>query len=469
MKKIYLAGLALCCMSNVQADIIRTDHTSQMRMVTRPAYQNVSAMWNWWSPTVVKKSGESRAAVQGLGFYQKSVDWCQSASYFLINCKSSLLVQGDAVQDHRDRDVRAEWLGLPPETDAYLTLTPRQRQISAVFEFNQDIATWLTHNFFAHLWFDITASFSQVKNALNPRSNDSRLIHQIGRPELQFARISDCEFTSGGMAETILSIGATFLDNNDGFLLATSTGIGLPGERRVSSEFIFYPILGTFGHITVPTTVIFALPIYVCEERGDLLQFVGNLQHRFYTARDEWRTFDLRCQREWSRYLLLRRPGDEETIPATHVLTRYVQVRPHSFINVAASFVFSHEGLGAEAGYELWAHSDEEIRHAPQCCYPEKYPLEKYGIAGSTKDTSASQSTISNQAENDSVFRTLKESDIDYSSGRAPSTGSHRFHAALSYRGDSDALISLGAFFEWPQTNGCLKNYGCWGKLAYSW
>lgn len=469
MKKIYLAGLALCCMSSIQADIIRSDHTSQMRMLYRPAYQNASALWNWWSPVVVNKKGDSRAAVQGLIFYQKSVEWCKTAGYFLINCRSNLRVQGDNAPDNRDRDVRAEWFNMDGDTDTNLSLDPRQKQIAAVFEFNQDIASWLSHSFFAHLWVDVTASFSQVKNRLNPHSGSETLLNQIGRPELEYARICGCEFERGGLAEAIISLGTTFLDNNNGFLLAMSTGIGLPGERRVKSEFIFDAGLGTNGHFTMPTTVLFALPIYVCDERGDTLQFVGNLQHRYYMAREEWRSFDLNCNRQWSRYLLVRREGEEQTIPATRLLTRYVEVHPHSFINVGASFVFSHQGVGAEAGYELWARSDEEIRHASQCCYPQHHALEEYGIAGSTKNKSASRSTISNRSDDDVVFTTLKESDIDRKSGGAPSTGSHRLHAALSYQSEYNILASLGGFFEWPQTNGCLKNWGCWGKISYNW
>lgn len=469
MKKIYLAGLALCFMLKLQADIIRSDHTSQMRMLYRPAYQNASALWNWWSPLVVNKDGKSRSAAQGLFFYQKSLEWCKTASYFLINCNHVISVQGDNITNNRDRDVRAEWFRMSSDTDTTLTLEPKQKQISAVFEFNQDIASWLTHTFFAHLWFDVTASFSQVKNRLNPMSANDDLLTQIGRPELEYARICGCEFKRGGLAEAIISLGTTFLDNNDGFLLAMSTGIGLPGERRVKSEFIFDAGLGTNGHFTVPTTIVFALPIYVCDERGDTLQFVGTLQHRYYMAREEWRTFDLTCNRQWSRYLLLRRKGEEETIPATRVLARYVEVHPHSFVNVAASFIFTHQGIGAEAGYELWARSDEEIRHASQCCYPMHHALEEYGIAGSTKDTSASKSTISYRAEDDEIFTTLKESDIARKSACAPSAGSHRLHAALSYKGESDLFASIGGFFEWPQTNACLKNWGLWGKVNYQW
>lgn len=469
MKRIYLTGLVLCCIANVRADISDTDHTSQMRMLYRPAYQNAAAIWNWWSPVVVHKEGDSRSAVQGLVFYQKSVDWCKTAGYFLLDCKSHLLVQGDGITPNRDRDVRAEWFEMDSTTDTHLTLTPRQEQVSVVMEYNKDLASWIKHSFFAHLWVDVTASFSHVKNGLHPYSADSTLLTQIGRPSLKHARIGNCEFTRNGLAEVMLSLGATFLDNSNDFLLAMVSGIGFPGERHVSSEYIFLPGLGTNGHFTVPTTVLFALPIYVCDERGDMLQFVGTLQHRYYMTRQEWRTFDLTCQRQWSRYLLLRREGEEATIPATQVLTRYVEVRPHSFINVAASFVFSHQGIGAEAGYELWARSDEELRRASQCCDPMTYRLEEYGIAGSTKDKSASKSTISERAEDDEFFTTLKESDINYSSGRAPSTGSHRLHAALSYESDYNILASIGGFFEWPQTNGCLKNYGCWGKISYNW
>lgn len=469
MKKIYLAGLALCYISNIRADIISTDHTSQMRMLYRPAYQNAAALWNWWSPIIVDKKGKSRAAAQGLVFYQKSLEWCKTGGYFGINCQSHLRVQGDNAPDNRDRDIRAEWFNMPADTDTYLRLEPRQRQIAAVLEFNQDIASWIGHSFFAHFWFDVTASFSQVKNRLNPQSSSNTLLEQVGSPTLQHARICDCEFKRGGLAEAIISLGTTFLDNRDGFLLAMSAGIGLPGERRVKSEFIFDAGLGTNGHFTVPTTVIFGLPIYVCDERGDLLEFVGTLQHRYYMSRNEWRTFDLNCNRQWSRYLLLRREGESQTIPATRVLTRYVEVKPHSFINVAASFVFSHNGIGAEAGYELWAHSDEEICHASQCCYPQHHALEEYGIAGSAANKSASRSTINWLAPDDTVFTTLKESDIDRNSGGAPSTGSHRLHAALSYQSEYNILGSLGGFFEWPQTNGCLKNWGCWGKISYNW
>lgn len=469
MKRIYIAGLALFCWLNeLQAVIVRTDHTNKIFMFSRPAYQNAVALWNRWDTTVLRKDRDSRAAAQGLVFYQKSIDWFKSGAYFLFNCKDLVTVKGnDFAPNPNECDVRAEWLRLPADTNTTLSLNPRQRQAGAIFSYNQDFAAWISHSFFAHLWGDVTLIFSQVKNSLNPKSDDPDLLSALDRTELKYAQFYRGEHKRGGLAEAKLSLGATFLDNCDGFMLAFASGFGIPGERRVRPDYIFEPFLGTNGHFNMSSSIIFAMPIFVCEDRGDIIQFVGTLEHRFYLDKREWRTFDLN-EKPWSRYLLIRKEGESATIPATQVLTRLVEVHPHSFVNVAGSFVFTHEGIGLEAGYELWARSDEEIRWGEQNCYERVPRLEQYGIAG-TGTNSASLSTIDHQAANDTTFTFLKESFIDLRTGAAPSTGSHRLHAAISYQNLWSFSGSIGGFFEWPHTDGCLKNYGMWGKLSYAW
>ena len=178
---------------------------------------------------------------------------------------------------------------------------------------------------------------------------------------------------------------------------------------------------------------------------------------------------DRRCNNlQWSRYLLLRREGEINTVPAVNILTQRARVKPYNMVDLSTGFKFKKDTTEVEIGYDLWAKHSERVTPLRPCCASLPFPITEYGIAG-TATSSANESTITTLAEDDPEFVHLKERDLNFHSAASRGGFTNRIHAAAGYTycGEShDIFFGGGIFYEHPHTNIALENWGLWFKFV---
>jgi hypothetical protein len=454
------------------------DYTAQSFMFTRPAQHNIAMMQAQWHDYTLKKHGSCLAAIQAIPFYQKTLEHREhnpTASYFLLNCKENIIIRGDTVGGNRD--VRAEWLNLPSNFSGIMSINPQQQQYGVILDYHQDIKKILNHRFFHSFWLNVSMSILTVKNnihvqqsdLINPGTEPSNIIEAFNQPTWHFAKINEQELKKTGIGEIKFKLGILFYANNH-FEVTLYELISLPASKTQNPTFVFSPFLGNNRHFAVGTGATFQFPTTRDQATFPFLFFV-NIEHQFLIRNQQHRTFDL-FDKPWSRYLLLNKAdGTQTNVPAVNVLTRTLKVKPDSFVDFATGFRAMFNGFEGELGYDLWAHGRERTQFKKTIC-PEcrdEIKLTDYGIAGSGPGKSASKSTINSQAFDDPNFITLSETDLNLDSGLARSTITHRAHGALGYGRKGrivDGFGNIGAFYEHPQNNAALQQWGIWAKIG---
>jgi hypothetical protein len=448
--------------------------TSQTFMFPRPVYHNTAALMSLWNRQTATKEYPLQAAMQAIPIHQESIDSRETQWYFLLNCKSKLTVAGDTAED---RDVRAEWFDLPPDFRSTITLCPEERQSGVILQYHQHVNALIDAPLFESWWVFASAPIISTRHNLhfqeaaveNPgtKPTPQSMREALQQPFLTYAQMDNRDRTENGLSELRLGFGSTFI-NCDGFLLLYYTALGIPTHDRQKPFFIFAPFSGTNGHVDITTGVSFELPIIDTNNCDHLVLFFHGENHYLFN-RTHQRTFDLK-DKQWSRYLPVRRKNETHTVPASRVLTLPVETEPFSAVDISAGLALRGEHVSFEIGWNLWAHHDEHIDNICEPgCEKTDFAFTKFGIAGS--DTrSASQSTITEQIDDpEDTFVTINTSDIDFSSGLSRGGHTQRLHAAMNYRNQGTCrttFIGVGGYYEQPDKNFALENAGVWIKLG---
>lgn len=450
--------------------------TSTTFMFPRPLYHTIAPTSGIWDELVAhKQCAPCGAAAQATVIYQSSIkSFCPTRGYFSIDCKPTLLVTGDDAPNAINRDIRAEWLGITdPAFEGVLTIQPEQRQVGAILSYNQNLGAFTDWELIKDWWVDITVPLFHVRNVLNTAGSSNTVVQSFTNTDfslgstLAFARITNQPLEKTGIGVIELRLGGTFLDH-DGFFLDYYAGVGLPAESKPCPVDLFPATLGNQCHLVVIAGGHFKMPLINFAQECNLRAFL-DIENRYYVHNHQLRTFDLH-DKQWSRYLPVRRENDPATMPAANILTRCVRVDPGSFVNLATGLEWSGPSFTFEMAYQLWGHSHEYIRPQCDCCEPREPLFTQYGIAGTAPGSSSSRSTIANQASDDLTFVHIREMDINYCSGEAGGTDVQGLHTAFYYRHDEPNdrtwFAGIGAFVEWPNNNTAFNNWGLWGKVG---
>lgn len=463
-------------------------------MFTRPAYYNLAMYWQAAHAILLKKEGHIGGGVHGIGFYLQSQSQNQTARYFLINCKTKLLVSGDTnVGDTYTRDVRANWLNLPDNFRGYLSIKPKQKQAGFLIEYNQNLCTVCPDiTFLNNSWIGIIMPVVFVENDINICQSD--VVNQ-GNPAQGPANILQAfrqrAWCSGKMvgkrrriapAEIRVNLGQTYHSENY-FEFAYYSSLVIPTGNKPKPETIFEPVVGNGKHVGIGGGVTLEWVLNRDPVTLGWCMFV-NLEGIFLIRNHQWRTFDLK-DKPWSRYLLynMKNGPPNQNIPGVNILTRKAVVRPYGMFDFSVGFRLRTEHMELEFGYNVWGHDHERV-HLCTSFVNECSPL--FGIAGvgalnpllpadQQVATSASQSTIGLLAPNDldingsPIFIAIRDEDIDLKSAAAASALNQKVHIAAAYiqQGHAvDYVFGGGYYIEFPHKNGALRTWGAWLKGA---
>ncbi len=473
MKYIALLGL-LAMPYGLYASIANIpdffqNYTSQTFMMPRPAYHNTPTILGRWGTILAKLSGENQTAGHITPLHQWSRTWDRSAPYFLLNCKNQLVVAGDhSTIAPADRDVRAEWLGLADNVTGTFTCQPKQEIWGAIISFSQGFGKWTNWKIIKDWWFEAAIPVLSVKNQLQPQSSDPQITDVLASLRFNAARWDKQAERKTGVACIRAILGATIIDDEK-FVLIYHGGIEIPTESRVRPDQLFSPMLGSNGHVSILNGVFGRLHLHTFPNTCCAAQFFASFEHHYYLERDQTRVFDL-FGKPWSRYLPVRRAGEEQTIPATQILTRRVTIRPGGFADLSAGFALTHQKGEFEIGYALWAHHHERINWPEKpYCDKGRDPLSYYAIAGEQLGSSASTSTIAIRGEDDAVFTPIKASNIDLFSGISRGSLVNRIFVNGSYKShykNGTMFLGLGGSIDFPRENSALRTAQVWLNLG---
>lgn len=450
--------------------------SSKSFMFTRPLNHLIVNEF-MWDEVIACKSKDNHAAFRIVPMYQKSRDDCSPAGYFLLDCQRTILVAGDNTAQKCDRNVRAEWLGLPSTFAGLLSLAPTQRQVGAVLNYNQDIGHILNFSWLNRVWFTCSLPIISVEQNLHPSefiftqgeattAYPRTILEAINNPNYYWGRIDNCTRSKTAPTELDLGFGTSWTCKND-FLLWYQTTLDIPLSGRTNPDELFRPVLGNNGHVVWTNEFAAALPLHP-EDSDFTCKLMVNIANHYYFSHNQHRVLDL-FKKPWSRYLPLRNKCNPNLIvPAINVLTQWVRIHPFNIVNFATGIrIGGCGGWVGEIGYALWAHRGEKAQFLTKGCNTRHPNYTQFGIQDPNSSTgTASKSTITTVADADEEFVTINQNDINLYSGTSQDALTQSAHFEVGYRTDW-IWGALGAYVEEPHTNTALALWGAWGTLGF--
>lgn len=490
-KSVVIAALVLLSCPRMHA--AHQEVFGRSFMLVRPASYNIAMNEQLWHNFVYHKSGPNYGAFQLIPFYQNSRSRDKVARYFLINGRKELLVAGDNTDTAFlfKRDIRAEWLNLADNFVGRFTICPQQRQMGFTLMYNQDFKTFLDFPLLKDWSFGIEFPVIMVENDLNLCQFDLRsTTTQPNREPDIVSALNQCDWKYGKWRpqasskmrpEKIKITGGRSLMHRDYFQLASSMSLSIPIAPKQDPEFIFNPVVGLDRHFGIGGAVHMQVLLNRHPERI-ALSFYLNLEGTFFVKNTQLRTYDLRGK-PFSRYMLYTRQNSAPGtfIPGVNLLTIDSLVRPYGMADFSFGWRVNTAPFEFEVGYDLYGFGGEkvELRNSPISSPFNRGcgGLNEFGIAGAGTilykgqpvQATASESTIDCQAPDDTAFTPICENDLDFCSPAAGSVLNHKIHGAagIEHSGDQmDGLAGFGVYFEFPQKNSSLQNWGMWFKIG---
>ncbi len=464
-------------------------------MFTRPASFYIAMNQQMWHNFVYNKKGSWGGAFQFIPYAQASRPREKVARYFLPNRRNELCVAGDNTSAElvRDRDIRAEWLGLASDFSGKFSICPSQKQIGFTLMYNQDVGKMFDFEPLNGWGIGIEVPITLVENNLNLRQFDMHTTTtELGvQPDI-ISALNQCSWCYGKWApckkslirpEKIKLTAGRSLMHRDYFQLASEMSLTFPTAPHQDPQYLFAPMVGLDKHVGLGAAAY--LQILLNRNPSRLAwTLYANLEGTFLIRNRSYRTYDLK-NKPFSRYMLFtkRNSAPGEVVPGVNVLTLQSEVRPFGFFDFSFGWRINVKVFEFEIGYDLYGNGGEYVRPRNPVESPFNTGcsggLNDFGIAGNGsivfKDTTiqatANESTISCQAPNDPTFISIEENDLDLCTAAAGSILNHKFHAAVGILQDGDhggCFAGLGFFFEFPQKNSNLANYGGWFKIGGS-
>ncbi len=494
MKKSVLKTVLLLLISSSITHAEPQEVFARSFMLTRPASYNIAMNQHLWHNFVYDKKGPALGAFQIIPFFQLSRPRDKIARYFLPNRKNQLLVAGDTTDADliRTRDIRAEWLGLATNFSGKFSICPSQKQVGFTLMYNQDLKTFLDFPLFKDWSVGIELPVIMVENDLNLCQFDLQstttelnvqpdIISALNQCDWKYSKWSAKKKSLIRPEKLKLTAGRSLM-HRDYFQLSSEMSLSIPIANHQDAAYIFSPVVGLDRHVGLGGAVYMQILLNRNPEKI-ACSFYLNLEGNFLVRNKQHRTYDLK-DKPFSRYMqyTYRNSAPGVTIPGVNVLTLKSLVRPYGVADFSFGWRINTAPFEFEIGYDLYGFGGEDVKLRADLESPFNKKcggLNEFGIAGNgTIDfkgtqiqATASNSTIECRSEDDTTFIAIQENDLDLCTAAAGSVLNHKFHAACGIEhlgGGMGGFAGFGFYFEFPQKNSNLANWGAWFKLGAS-
>jgi hypothetical protein len=407
------------------------------------------------------------------GFYQQSQNDLALAQYFLLGNKGDLVVREDG-----GGDINSDWINLssPSNTfNARFSIRPKREVAGALLSFYHEL-----FKISPGLWVRVCMPIVHVKHSVQLREFDNigasatgtilNITQAFNQSAWAYGKINTAPMSRVGLDDFEARLGLNFFNKKHkvfGFYLLGH----FPFGEAPSAQYIFEPAVGS-NHWGVGGGLAGRLELGKLRDAHYFL--VGNVKYKYRFRADELRSFDLRTNGSWSRYLQLARSSSPSTsLNGINHLTRAMSVRPGSLVDAMLGLNMRRSSLSFEAGYNVWWRQAERVKLAQEWDSAAEslgvFDLPNLGITGNSANDNARLGLAS--FTSDGLFKLLRKEDLYLDSAAAPLAFTHRVYAGVSldYKFfKRSASIGLGGSYEHSQSNGALAQWDVWANSVIS-
>ncbi len=359
--------------------------------------------------------------------------------YFTIGHKCSLDVQEDG-----SGDISSLWFNVVSSDDTFyssqLSFRPKRQTYGGLFYF----AAQLPYNF----QLTINTALVTARNNMNICEKSIQnlgtcdgydtVTQSFANCERFFGRICGAQ-TKTGLDDIQVKLLYNFYKTNSWYGDVYGL-LGIPTGNGSKAKYLFEPLVGS-KHVQLGLGTNAQWNIMV-NDYGTF-SLLGEAKYRYGFRAKECRSFDLKNNGQWSRYMLFVDESDKYSFfPAINDLTFKAEVTPQSSFDLYLAAHFNRKAWNVELGYDLWYRSAEKIS---LCCnqLPTVGIADLRGIAAQDPQ-SASTAHISqgiepdiNQMISDASFVPVTLADINLCSGAQASSLSNAVYGSVGYTFDA--------------------------------
>jgi len=398
-------------------------------------------------------------------FYMRSFNKKDLSRYFLPNNRRCVTFDESGAGD-----LDPLWFNLiSPQGSFYRSLVclcPERQAYGAVLTFyTQFCDDW---------WFGLNMTPMHVKHNLHVqesgRAEEGTLegfrnaCDAFNNPGWTAGHLSCSSRGKTGLDDIQFKLGYDFYKTCNEHASVYLVGTAPTGSRQ-ESFYLFEPLVGSKNG-SVGVGVNTDCEVYACNEHA--LNFMADFKYRYVFSATQRRSFDLRNNGDWSRYLLIVTPNEPlNSLPGINLFTQQVKVSPRNTVDLWLAAHYAYCGFNFEFGYDFWWRQEEKV--CRKCPLRSDFGIQTLALC-SLPITSASTANISQTAVGDNATRTdssfveLTGADLDISSGTHPSSHSSTLYAALSYNDsicDYPVMLGLGGSCEFATKN-ALEQWAVW-------
>jgi hypothetical protein len=329
-----------------------------------------------------------------------------------------------------------------------------------------------------------------------PRVFYDNMIEAFNQKAWKYGKIAtNCECPDAmketGVADIQLTFGYEWLQHHP-YHMEGYVGILIPTGNKVTSEYLFEPIVGRGKHFGIMWGSAFGCDLWDCIENGDKhLRFEVAMNSIYLFSKEQIRSFDLKG-RPWSRYIdvyvsqenateISTLPSPASILTATpgiNVFSRSADVTPGLEFTITPALVFEWCNFVGELGYNYYTRAAD---HIELCGFPSNtialrsingngLTMPFQTISAIVEDPSIAQATPVSIANYSRSVITLD--DIDINSASTPSYFTNTIYLALGYSHMHNCypiMAGLGASYEFGNhTNAAVDRWTLWVKGSIS-
>ena len=414
-------------------------------------------------------------------FFQKSTHGEDIRSLFLPDRKEIITIAEDGWGD-----INSLWFSVTaPKNQAYsstLTFFPERSSMGALFEYNQDLSF-----IYSRLWLALKLAVAHIEHRLNPHeeitgskgeiAGSSSALEFLESSSLKYGKISRKKQSCNGIDGFFIQAGGNLLEGNRSHLDLYGS-VALPVGMKPDPCYLFSPFTGRGKHTGLGVGINAGKSF--CINKKNMLNLSTDLFYEYLLEDNELRSFDLKNNGDWSRYLKLVTADHAEIgFPAINIFTQPLCVTPGNRINWWTALHYVHSCWHTEIGYNLWWKQQEKVDLSNAITIPYFAAIQDLGAFATGKELlSASTATLSqgiigpNSVISDTEITTLSDDDFDLYSATQKESRSSTFYGTIGYETPFikkyPLLVSLAGSYEFFQTKTMLHTYTLWINLMLS-
>ncbi|MCK4265240.1 hypothetical protein KAW80_02685 [Candidatus Babeliales bacterium] len=397
------------------------------------------------------------------------------ARYFLPGGKPFIRVK----QDGGKGTVASKWLGLgrsDGDFNSKFKIHPERKIFGTILNYHQDLS-----RIYEGLWFSFMLPIVNAEHTLNIKEftlgsegedpNIRSITSALNQWAYNFGKFSPLKISYTGLDDVLFKFGANVLKEGD-VRAGIYTDFTLPVTGKPNSNFVFNHVLGSGGHLGLGIGANCELTL--SDYNKHILSLIGDVRYRYLFSGIEERSFDLKQNGEWSRYLLVAKRGNAtRPLPAINYLTRDLKITPRDRAEVLAAFHYNYNNLNLEAGCNLWWRNSEkvELKNPWNVDVGIFNPFALQSGDGTASTAKISQGFNDVQPDPNNMFVAIPESNLDLDSAAQKTSISHTLYLGASI--DTQLLDSLwmfgaGGAYEFGRDNAAMNNLSLWFKTCFS-